>query len=197
MPRKNWKALVEYLNELYEAKDRGALATLRKGLSKIPRPALEMIPIVYPGLLRMGVAELGYIEKTAFTTCALFSLWHEGSVNEAVRRNEPKSMGASFAMVMMKDAKGTDSIQKRFIALLNAHEADMPVHLKHAVALMRSREVAVNWEDLATALDVWDHPDKPAQLRWARDYWSTIDKQKEPRKEAEKEPSQTLVEDSV
>src|SRR5262249_54428628 len=67
------------------------------------------------------------------------------------------NLGASFAWLGSQvDSK---SIEKRFVALLNCHEDDLAEHLRHAIGLLRSKEIPVDWIQLLKDLRNWNHPD--------------------------------------
>jgi len=78
-------------------------------------------------------------------------------------------MGASFRPLERK----SDSMEARFVALLNAHADDLDGHLRHAVSLLKANEQRLDWFQLFQDLLQWDHPDGHVQLRWARDFYKT------------------------
>lgn len=161
MPNELRDSFVEHLKDLAERKDRGALAALRRGLGKPPGTAPEMFRYVVPWTSQLAVAE----EDRFFLVASLFAL-HPVSCDEG-------NMGDVFRSIRIA-AGGADvaeSLEKRFVALLNAHREDLPNHLRHAVALARSHDVPINWVRLIRDLDHWDHPDRFIQRDWARQYW--------------------------
>jgi len=82
------------------------------------------------------------------------------------------SLGAAFRPLAFppKEPK-KDSMEARFIALLNAHPDDLDGHLRHAVSLLKANEQALDWFRLFDDLLQWDHPDGYVQLKWARDFY--------------------------
>jgi CRISPR system Cascade subunit CasB len=147
------------LEDLEKADDRAALAALRRGLSKEPGTAAEMYPVVVPRL-PFGLSPRQ--EDWYYFIAALFAAHPEpgGQGN----------LGKAFAH--LKAAKNSESVEKRFVALLNSHEDDLPGHLRHAASLLQSRNVPVDWRQLLYDVQYWGHPDRFVQRRWARDFWA-------------------------
>lgn len=168
MPRPNEHQLrfVQYLCGLAEAENRAALAALRRGLGKPPGTTPEMFRYVEPWL------PSSYGGEDHYLVAALFAL-HPASTDSG-------NLGTTFAQV--RHARGgteaEDSLEKRFVALLNSHQDDLPDHLRHAVSLARGH-APVNYAQLLADLAYWDHPDRFVQRQWARAYWSASDESPE------------------
>jgi CRISPR system Cascade subunit CasB len=62
-------------------------------------------------------------------------------------------------------------LERRFTVLLSAHVDDLPFYLRQAISFLKSKEVAVNWNQLLSDLLNWDHPDHFVQKAWARSFW--------------------------
>jgi CRISPR system Cascade subunit CasB len=159
---------VEYLEELERNEDRAALAALRRSLGKNPGEAAEAHRYVLP--FNPPVRE----ELAYYLVGGLFALhpqsWHRDEGDRGWT-----NLGASFARLGSEvDSK---SIEKRFVALLNCHEDDLAEHLRHAVSLLRSKEIRVDWLQLLKDLRSWNHPDRFVQLGWARAFWGHADEQ--------------------
>jgi CRISPR system Cascade subunit CasB len=85
--------------------------------------------------------------------------------------NRLTNFGASFARLKPSvDADGK-SIERRFVALLECHEDDLAERLRHAVSLLRSKEIPVDWLQLLKDLRRWNREDRKAQREWARAFW--------------------------
>ena len=76
-------------------------------------------------------------------------------------------MGTAFAMVKER----SESLEKRFIALLNCHRDDLPNHLRQAVSLLKSKDVPINWHRLLRDILSWDHETRFVQQQWAGELW--------------------------
>ena len=80
-------------------------------------------------------------------------------------------MGAAFRPLKQK----SDSMEARFVALLNADTDDLDDHLRHAISLLKANKPPepLDWFQLFQDLLQWDHPEGYIQLRWARDFYKT------------------------
>jgi CRISPR system Cascade subunit CasB len=119
-----------------------------------------MSPYVIP-----WVPQYRSAEDAAFLIAALFAL-HPLPGGQG-------TLGSAFARI----AKSNDSIEQRFVALLNCHRDDLSHHLRQATSLLRSKDVSVDWRRLLQDVLGWDHDDRYVQRNWARDFWrtSTVD----------------------
>jgi len=134
--------------------DRGALADLRSGLGKEPGAMARVHKHVVPYL-----PEKSHSDKWYYMTATLFGAFPK-------HRKGP-SLGEAFRPLKQK----SDSMEARFIALLNAHEEDLGDHLRHAVSLLKAGESPLDWYRLFEDLMQWTHPEGHVQLRWARDFY--------------------------
>jgi len=161
MTTPDWRdRFVEHLEKLRDQENRGALATLRRGLGYPPGTVPEMYSYVVP-----WVPTYRNAEDSAFLLAALFA-FHSQSGGQG-------TLGAAFARI----ATLSDSIEQRFVAVLNCHRDDLSHHLRHAVSLLRSKDVPIDWKQLLRDVLAWDHDDRYVQRNWARDFWrsSTTD----------------------
>lgn len=155
MADQNWRErFIEHLEKLRDQEDRGALATLRRGLGREPGTTPGMYPLVVP-----WVPNNPFAENAAFLIAALFAL-HPQPGGQG-------TLGSAFARI----ASSSDSIEQRFVALLNCHRDDLPNHLRHAISLLRSEEVPVDWKCLLRDVLGWDHDSRYVQRNWAREFW--------------------------
>lgn len=152
------KAFIGYLLSLAKEgqEDRGALADLRSGLGKSPGEMASVHKHVVPYL-----PEKNYNDRWYYLTAALFGLYPK---HEARR-----SLGTAFQPLRAN----SDSMEARFVALLNAHADDLADHLRHAISLLKSNEQPLDWFRLFEDMLQWEHPEEHVQLRWARDFYKT------------------------
>jgi CRISPR system Cascade subunit CasB len=78
-----------------------------------------------------------------------------------------ETMGRSFARI-----KGSDSLEKRFISLLDAQENELIQRLREIIGLAKSQEVPIDYGSLLHDILNWENPDQAVQFHWAREYWS-------------------------
>jgi len=154
------KAFVGYLLRLAEEgkEDRGALADLRSGLGKSPGEMARVHKHVVPHL-----PEKSYNDQWYYTLAALFGAFP--------KHRQGHSLGKAFQPLRSK----SESMNARFVALLNAHPDDLADHLRHTVSLLKSADPPqpLDWFKLLQDLLQWDHPKRHVQLRWARDFYAS------------------------
>jgi CRISPR system Cascade subunit CasB len=165
--------------------DRGALASLRRGLGKQPGEAAEMLPYVMPWA---GSEDWGQ-QGDYFLVASLFAMHPKNWLAEQAEGKRPEStnLGASFHKLRAeaeRKAKSGESINKRFVALLNSEREDLPDHLRHAISLFRAHDVAVDWGQLLHDLRWWNGEWRNGERRgvqweWARAFWREAPKEEQ------------------
>ena len=135
--------------------DRGALSDLRSGLGKEPGQMARVHKHVVPYL-----PEKRWNDRSYYVVATLFGSFP--------KQRSGYSLGKAFKLLRQK----SDSMEARFVALLNAHADDLDDHLRHAVSLLKSNEQPLDWFTLLEDLVQWDHPEGHVQLRWARDFYA-------------------------
>ncbi len=158
----------DYLQKMVEREDRAPLASLRRGLGKQPGEAAEAFRFVMP-MVPPNTSSRD--EDLYFLIGTLFAL-HQVSWPASDGSAASTNFGASFARLNRE--LDSDSVEKRFVALLNCHQDDLQTHLRHAVSLLKSKEVPVDWPRLLRDLRGWTHDDRYVQRRWARAFWAEI-----------------------
>lgn len=160
-PDERQKTFISYLLNLAKEghEDRGALADLRSGLGKEPGEMARVHKHVVPYL-----PERDFNDRWYYLTATLFGAFP--------RHQSGHSLGRAFRPLRAK----SDSMEARFVALLNAHPDDLHNHLRHAVSLLKANEQPLDWFRLLDDLIEWDHPEGHVQLRWAQDFykWATV-----------------------
>lgn len=158
----DWRdRFITHLERLRDEENRGALADLRKGLGEEPGTVSSMYRHVIP-----WIPATRFVENTAYTVASLFALHPDKGGN--------RSLGGALSLIKTPDGRELlPSIERRFTALLNIDEEDLPVHLRQAVSLCKSNEIALNWRRFIRDVQAWGHPERYVQRNWARDYWGT------------------------
>lgn len=165
-PTEPERKFVEYLRSLVDTEDRAALAALRRGLGRPPGSVPELCRYVVPWAPTDGPS---WHEDIYYLVAALFAL-HQGSWPPGVAQG-PTNLGASFRR--LAETSRSESVEKRFVALLSVHPDDLPAHLRHAVSLLKAHDVPVDWAQLLHDLRDWGHEDRFVQRDWARAFWVT------------------------
>lgn len=157
---------VAYLQGLVDTDDRAPLASLRRGLGKSPGEAAEALRYVLP---RMPQGASRWDEDAYFLVGSLFAL-HQINWPSSEDSRQATNLGASFARLASEVESG--SIEQRFVALLNCHQDDLPTHLRHAVSLLKSKDVPIDWARLLRNIRGWNHADRYVQREWAGAFWA-------------------------
>ena len=162
-------AFAAQLARLVDTEDRAALAALRRGLGKAPGDVAAMHPLIVPFLPDDGNAR---DDEAWYLVGSLFGLHPEPWRASAQTDGRGPSFGATLKR--LRDAKGDaggPGIDRRMVAILNAHRDDVGAHLRQAVGLLRGGALPIDWAHLLRDLLRWDHPERPTQRQWARDYY--------------------------
>jgi CRISPR system Cascade subunit CasB len=168
--RLNVPRLIRGLQALVEREDRidrPALAALRSGLGKRPGEAPQMFPVLVP-LLPPGRL-WPWDETCAYTVASLFAT-HPAPWRGAGDGRWDRNLGASLGK--LRDASDSEGPERRLVALLNCNANDLSEHLRGVIALLRGKDIAVDWQRLAYDLLDWDRPSREVQRRWATAFWS-------------------------
>jgi len=148
---------VESLNRLTKTPPNlGALADLRSGLPVPPGHAPRMHRYIVPFLEEKP----DFRDRWFYTVGALFGA-HQ-------RHKQNRTFATAFRAIYRA---GSESIGKRFIAMLAAHPNDLHKHLVHAIGLLAKEDEGFDYVGLLEDLARWTLPDMPVQNRWARDFY--------------------------
>jgi CRISPR system Cascade subunit CasB len=160
------ESFVEYLRTL-DKRDRAALTALRRSLGFAPGAYPPAYPVVERFAAKDGTREP--LRQALYLSAGLFAL--------NPRHQPRRSFADALAQTMIE--RKSDSIERRFIALLSADAETLPTHLRHAVQLLAAGELGFDFaallDDLAAWLDPWrpDERDRTRQ-RWARDFYRRL-----------------------
>lgn len=162
-----WQAdFVGHLAQLVKDKDRATLAQLRRGLAKDFGQESRRDGWVLSQLRRMGRANFTD-EWEVNRCCQIASLFAEHPV-----ACHYGTLGTSFREMANQPGANEESIERRFHALLDSDYEDLPDRLRHAVSLLKAKNVAVNWAQLLTDLGKWTLEWRPVHKDWSRDFWA-------------------------
>ncbi|MDQ3713875.1 MAG: type I-E CRISPR-associated protein Cse2/CasB [Acidobacteriota bacterium] len=169
-------------NESARQNTRAALAYLRRGLGRKAGTAVEMLPYIMPYAEKLpeGLSskQREKIESSYFLVGSLIGLYPKAS-----RKSEDKgrlNLGKSLLLFDREISKKSpnllksernSSVEKRFVALLNADEEDLPNHLRQIISLLKSKEIPINWLQLLKDINDWSYESKSVQRNWAREFW--------------------------
>lgn len=157
---------ITHLRKL-EKENRGALAALRRSLGFAPGAYAAAMPYVEPFAASDGTREPQ--RQALYLAAGLFAA--------NPRHRSGTSLATALAEVRLK--RDSDSIERRFIALLSADAEALPVHLRYAVSLLAAEELACDYaalaKDLGRWLDPWQEEARDyVRQQWARDFYRRL-----------------------
>ncbi len=175
-------------------RDLGGVAILRRSLGAEPGADVRAYPFVEPYLpaeypwtrtVYYLVAGLWASVNTASVLAAAADEDEEPAVSPAgapagpelpvdPARRDRRSFGHAAATLYLQRGK-VESIERRFIALLDADEEQLPYHLRQMVQLVKTEEgIRIHWVRLLDDLLNWNHPERRVQQHWARAFYRTV-----------------------
>ena len=149
--------------QLRDREDRGALASLRRGLGQAPGAVPEVSRIVQRGLT---TDTKDYLETACYIVAPLFA-FHPKEGGEG-------SMGDHFRALCGPTQPGEalpPNVERRFMGLLTSDIEELPDTLRQAVSLLKSKEIPINWRQLLRDVLAWTYEDGYAQKQWGRAFW--------------------------
>jgi CRISPR system Cascade subunit CasB len=150
---------VEFLKSLADNGNRGALAALRRGLSSEGAATVGMHRYVAGWLHEK---DRPWDEQRFYLVAALFGRY-------PCTNTPGHNFGGSYRQLQLR--KESESLERRFVALLAADADSVGVHLRHAISLLAAEDIAVDWAELLGDLRWWGQSEHRVQRRWARTFW--------------------------
>jgi CRISPR system Cascade subunit CasB len=153
---------------------RATLAALRRALGKPVGQAPEAYPFVTPLLPRREGSHYRDQDESDemiyYMVAALFAFHPR---NWPMEESTPwrTNFGASMARLKNESVERSAGTERRFVALLNSPFAELEDHLRHALSLLKSKDISVDWLQLVGDLRKWDFDDRAVQRAWARAFW--------------------------
>lgn len=149
-------------------RDRGALAALRRSLGFAP----GAYPPAYPAVERFAAqGPDSETQRQALYLCAgLFALHPLHA--------QGHTLAAALGRAMRQ--RDSDSIEKRFVALLACEPDSLPNHLRQAVSLLAADRLPVDYADLLAdlgrLLQRWNEEQRDrVRQRWARAFYRALE----------------------
>ncbi len=151
---------IDYLINLKENEQRGALAALRRGLQHELGKCVEMYPYMIPWLKNVK----GRWNKNMHYLIASLFAYHPSSGNSG-------NMGDVFHQIFLNQGK-SKSIEQRFITLLRCNPEDLDFHMRQAISLAKSANIPIDWQRLFYDLKRWPYESSfPPYESWAQSFW--------------------------
>jgi CRISPR system Cascade subunit CasB len=158
---------VQYLGRLQDT-NRAALAILRRSLSF----ESGAYPPAYPLVERFVPRDCSARDSRRKSLYLVAGLYAQHP------KHGSKSLASAFGELMRQ--RGSDSIEKRFIALLGADAENLGVYLRQVVSLLAADDIPFDYGLLQDDLRLWLNADADhdwldnLRQRWARDFYRTF-----------------------
>ena len=181
----NWRA--RFIRQLpYFHKDRGAIATLRRGVSLQEEDWLAMGPYVHGSLGALEETLSPRERQAAYLITALYADYDRPDL--APPMTDEGNMGSHFAALREEEAgEGAEErLKRRFLYLLNTHPDDLSLRLRDALRYLRAQSdppMAINWRRLLDDFIAWGEEKmgtgwpvyyRSVQRRWAIAFWQDV-----------------------
>lgn len=197
-------AFIESLRRLGK-NDLGKVATLRRSLSSDPGEDVRAFPMVERHLPSDRPWNSDWDRQMYYLVAGLWATVNTASVlatatDEATttgaetetpavvtpptapqdvalgERGRPQRRSFGWTVAQVYRQRGEiESIEQRFIALLDADDAQqLAHHLRQLVQLARAGEVRIHWVTLLDDLRYWNDDERRVQHRWAREFYRAV-----------------------
>lgn len=168
--------------------ERGPLAELRRSLSFGPGEGRNGQSYFLTGLIYERLPEWyrgGWGMNAAFLVAGLYALVERphsdakaGEKNDdsskTTKPGKPsfRSLGQDMGR-LYRDQEGRPSTEKRFLALLDADEEQLPDRLRQAITLLNAGDISPEWAQLLNDVLSWNQPEQRNRVRdrWARAFY--------------------------
>ncbi|HLJ56864.1 MAG TPA: type I-E CRISPR-associated protein Cse2/CasB [Chthonomonadaceae bacterium] len=162
--------LISHLARLHEDHDkrndvdaRGKLANLRYAM----RDRLHTdYPVgrVFPALAEGALSDNPERNEWRTLIAGLY-----GYAHDEVAQRDGVSLGTALRDLF--EARQNESLERRFMALLNTDPEQLPGHLRQAISLLKAEKIGLDWKMLLDQAAAWSASGRWVQKRWTRDYY--------------------------
>jgi CRISPR system Cascade subunit CasB len=151
---------IEMLGEMSQ-KESKVRAVLKRSLAFDPGTYPPAFPYVER---RLGEDDGNWKRSVYYLVAGLWAMnWREGN-------GAGQSLPSACCALYIANEK-SPSIERRFIALLDADEEQLAYRIRQMVALLK--EHVIDFDVLLKDLVSWNHPDKFVQIKWAKVFYKT------------------------
>ncbi len=166
------RVLMRHLIALHEAHDkkhdvtsRGKLANLRYGM----RDRLhDPYPVgrVFPALKEGSLTDNDERNEWRTLIASLYGYSHDDI-------EDIKGITLGSALRTLADKRDSDSLERRFMAMLNTDAEHLPGYLRQSLSLLKAEQIGLDWGTLLNDVAFWQHSEKKIQKKWVRDYYKS------------------------
>lgn len=160
-----------------ESSRKAILAKLRNSINKPVTENIEVLSLVFSRVPEEFLGRSGDLTKeedAIFTTLQLYAL-HQQGMDESVMLKEDGYDSIGIALNRLRNADDSKAADRRFNAMITAATfAELKIHLRHLIKLLKAKEKAVKIDYAALSEDLFRAARdgmETVRLKWARDYY--------------------------
>lgn len=139
--------------------DTAVVANLRRSLSHDPGTFAGVFPYIEPFTQNLSAGD----RRTVYLVAGLWAQAH--------RRESGAPLTLPAAMQRLAQSSGSNSVESRMVALLDADPDELVWRMRHAIGLTAAAGLALDWPALLADLLRWNATTRHVQQRWAREFW--------------------------
>lgn len=174
------------IKHILEMNDEGArkatLAKMRRGIGRLPGELPELWSLIMGNIDESNER----FETALFNSLTLFA-WHQQGHDREPMHQNGMSMGKAAAYLVFRDESGDiekakERIIKKFSIITSSGDTiELFNHVKGMVSLLRSKDIPLDYGDLAKAFYFSSDRDALAKiyLSWGRDFYGELNKNNE------------------
>jgi CRISPR system Cascade subunit CasB len=158
----------QFIERLWKL-ERADLAELRRSLAFDPGTHAPSFRVVESYAM---YAKSKWEADSYYLVAGLFALIERPKPDGSQPKLEPRNLGQSVAELYVARQK-SESIEKRFIALLDADMEQLAYRLRQMIALLRDT-TPIDWQTLLKDLRFWNTEKKQVQRSWAQGFYRSL-----------------------
>ncbi|MEW5895661.1 MAG: type I-E CRISPR-associated protein Cse2/CasB [Candidatus Omnitrophota bacterium] len=153
------KTMIEYLEDMAQRESK-----IRAALKRSLAFDLGTYPPVFQYIERwIGEDDNDWRRFVYYLVAGLWALQRRES-----RKGIGLKMTEAIRMFYFSNEQ-SPSVERRFIAILDADEGQLAYRLRQMIALLK--DYPIDFVDLLRDLLFWNHPDKLVQIKWAKIFY--------------------------
>ena len=179
--------LKRWEEEPNEARVRGELAQLRRGIGKKPGEVPEIWGLLFDGFpeaLMSKNGEASWAEWAVSVSLCLYALHQQGNdIHQKNMHKEQQTIGTAVRkLASPQDDSDLSRIRKRFtIFAMSDDIEECSYYLRGLVQLLRAKDIPMDYVQLAYDLYQYQTNDgiSKVRLRWGQDFYRTVRSEEE------------------
>jgi CRISPR system Cascade subunit CasB len=162
--------LIDHLLSLHRDHDKRHDVTARGKLANLRYAMRDRIHADYPVGRVFPALKVGSLTDNADRNewrtliAGLFGYAHDDVENR-------RGISLGVALRDLFEKRENESLERRFMALLNADAEHLPGHLRQSISLLKAENIGLGWERLLTDVCNWNVSGKRVQKTWIQDYY--------------------------